>query len=209
MNNLLENQNHQNHLLDICHRICKYKKCTSGYCDSMMTFPIYTQAFLLHQELLKLKNSYPELQKNLAYLKKIQNEDQQNDENFWNDNLSHIINNIYKFNTNKYKMLHKSRKPRRSGSRRSGPRRSGPKRSGPRRSGPRRSGPRRSGPRRSGPRRSGPRRSGPKRSGSKRSGSRRSGSRRSGPKRSGPRRSGPRRSGPRRSGQRHKSHGRK
>ena len=34
-----------------------------------MTFFIYAQAFLLHQELLKL-NSYPELQKNLAYLKK-------------------------------------------------------------------------------------------------------------------------------------------
>ena len=135
--------NHHNNLFDICNRICKYKKCTNGYCDSMMTFPIYTQAFLLHQELLKHK-SYPHLQKDLAYLEKIQNEDQQNDENSWNDNLSHNINNIYKFNTNKYKMLHKSR---RSGSKRSGSRRSGSKRSGSRRSGSRRSGSRRSGSR--------------------------------------------------------------
>ena len=131
MNNLSETHNHQNHLFDICHKICKYKNCTSGYCDSMMSFPIYTQAFLLYQELLKLKKSYPELKKDLAYLTKIQNEDQQNDENFWNDNLSDNINNMYKFNNNTiHKMLNKhhkrsgvrkskERKQRRSGARKS------------------------------------------------------------------------------------------
>ena len=86
----------KDNLSDICRRFCSHHDCKKDYCEAMRTFPIFTQAFLLYQELIKLRSNkqYPQLQEDLKYLKRIQNENPENDEN-WNDNLSHEINNRY------------------------------------------------------------------------------------------------------------------